>query len=95
MENDSGLFNQTAATSLRQCMGQCVAADTRGKTCNSIVLYRESQISNRCQLHDVAVGENNIASESSDRLLQQTTLVQRQVKQSHSMFSYPNARSQQ
>ena len=68
MENDSGLFNQTAATSLGQCMGQCVAADTRGKTCHSIVIYRDSQISNRCQLHDVAVGENNITSESSGSL---------------------------
>lgn len=47
-------------------MGECSTADATVKACNSIVIDRDSQISDRCQLHDVAVGENNVTSESSE-----------------------------
>ena len=61
-------FNQTEVTSLKQCMNKCDTADATVKACNSIVIDRDSQISDRCQLHDVAVGENNITSERSGSL---------------------------
>ena len=49
-------------------MDKCSTADATVKACNSIVIDRDSQISDRCQLHDVAVGENNVTSESSGSL---------------------------
>mgnify|MGYP001797636165 CR=1 FL=1 len=47
-------------------MDKCDTADATVNACNSIVIHRNSQISNRCQLHDVAVGENNVTSTSSE-----------------------------
>ena len=64
--NSNEAFNQTESSSLRQCMDKCDTADATVKACNSIVINRDSQISDRCQLHDVAVGENNVTSTSSE-----------------------------
>ena len=55
-------FSRTESSSLRQCMDNCDTVNA----CNSIVIDRDSQISNRCQLHDVAVGENNVTSTGSE-----------------------------
>ena len=66
--NNNEPFNQTEVTSLKQCMNKCDTADATVKTCNSIVINRDPQISNRCLLHDVAVGENYITSEQSGSL---------------------------
>ena len=64
--NSNEAFNQIESPSLRQCMDKCDTADATVNACNSIVIHRNSQISNRCQLHDVAVGENNVTSTSSE-----------------------------
>ena len=68
IENNTGLIRRSESSSLKECMTNCDTADATVKACNSIVIDRDSQISNRCQLHDVAVGENNITSESSGSL---------------------------